>query len=184
MPTNFPNSPADGGTVTHNGTTYVYSSAKNAWKAQTAAAASTTIYTAIVDLPGSGNTAGDLAFVTDTKALHVWDGTSWQNSNADTSFYMVRAGSFTGPLIGVKTFVPDQTISLSTMTATIASSVDSDVIFSINKSGTELQQFTIVAGSTTSTSSITSNTILVTDTITFDVDSGSGENLIIKVDYV
>ena len=183
MPTNFPNSPADGGTVTHNGTTYVYSSAKNAWKAQTAAASSTTIYTAIADLPGSGNTAGDLAFVTDTKALHVWDGTAWQ-SNADTSFYMVRAGSFTGPLIGVKTFVPDQTISLSTMTATIASSVDSDVIFSINKSGTELQQFTIVAGSTTSTSSITSNTILVTDTITFDVDSGSGENLIIKVDYV
>jgi len=38
---------------------------------------SVTTYANIAALPSSGNTGGDLAFVTDVKALYVWDGTEW-----------------------------------------------------------------------------------------------------------
>ena len=36
-----------------------------------------TTYANIAALPSSGNTAGDLAFVTDVKAFYGWDGTEW-----------------------------------------------------------------------------------------------------------
>ena len=36
-----------------------------------------TTYANIAALPSSGNTGGDLAFVTDVKAVYVWDGTEW-----------------------------------------------------------------------------------------------------------
>jgi len=114
----------------------------------------------------------------------VWDGTSWVNSNANTTFYMLRAGSFVAPLTGTKTFNPDRTVSLQTLTATIEQSVNAAVIFSINKNGSELQQFTIPTGQNTVTANFTTNSILTTDTLTLDVDSGSGENLTVKVDYV
>ena len=146
--------------------------------------AGVTTYALLSDLPTSGNTQGDLGFVTATKALYVWDGTSWVNSNANTTFYMLRAGSFVAPLTGTKTFNPDRTVSLQTLTATIEQSVNAAVIFSINKNGSELQQFTIPTGQNTVTANFTTNSILTTDTLTLDVDSGSGENLTVKVDYV
>jgi len=62
--------------------------------------------------------------------------------------------------------------------------VNAAVIFSINKNGSELQQFTIPTGQNTVTANFTTNSILTTDTLTLDVDSGSGENLTVKVDYV
>jgi len=142
-----------------------------------------TTYALLSDLPVSA-TQGDLAFVTATKALYVWDGTSWANSNANTTFYMLRAGNFVAPLVGTKTFSPDRTVTLQTLTATIAASVSADVIFSINKNGTELQQFTILQGQNTVTANFTTNSILTTDQLTLDVDSGSGENLTVKIDYV
>ena len=36
-----------------------------------------TVYANIAALPSSSNTGGDLAFVTDVKAVYVWDGTEW-----------------------------------------------------------------------------------------------------------
>ena len=146
--------------------------------------AGVTTYALLSDLPTADNTQGDLGFVTATKALYVWDGTSWVNSNANTTFYMLRAGSFVAPLTGTKTFSPDRTVSLQTLTATIEQSVNAAVIFSINKNGSELQQFTIPTGQNTVTANFTTNSILTTDTLTLDVDSGSGENLTVKVDYV
>lgn len=146
--------------------------------------AGVTTYALLSDLPSTGNTQGDLGFVTATKALYVWDGTSWVNSNANTTFYMLRAGNFVAPLTGTKTFSPDRTVSLQTLTATIEQSVSAAVIFSINKNGSELQQFTIPTGQNTITANFTTNSILTTDTLTLDVDSGSGENLTVKVDYV
>ena len=146
--------------------------------------AGVTTYALLSDLPTSGNTQGDLGFVTATKALYVWDGTSWVNSNANTTFYMLRAGNFVAPLTGTKTFSPDRTVSLQTLTATIEQSVSAAVIFSINKNGSELQQFTIPTGQNTVTANFTTNSILTTDILTLDVDSGSGENLTVKVDYV
>lgn len=38
---------------------------------------STVIYANLAAFPDSGNTAGDMAFATDTKAVYVWDGTEW-----------------------------------------------------------------------------------------------------------
>jgi len=38
---------------------------------------STVIYANFAAFPDSGNTAGDMAFATDTKAVYVWDGTEW-----------------------------------------------------------------------------------------------------------
>lgn len=146
--------------------------------------AGVTTYALLSGLPTSGNTQGDLGFVTATKALYVWDGTSWVNSNANTTFYMLRAGNFVAPLTGTKTFSPDRTVSLQTLTATIEQSVSAAVIFSINKNGSELQQFTIPTGQNTVTANFTTNSILTTDILTLDVDSGSGENLTVKVDYV
>jgi hypothetical protein len=146
--------------------------------------AGVTTYALLSDLPSTENTQGDLGFVAATKALYVWDGTSWVNSNAKTTFYMLRAGNFVAPLTGTKTFSPDRTVSLQTLTATIEQSVNAAVIFSINKNGSELQQFTIPTGQNTITANFTTNSILTTDTLTLDVDSGSGENLTVKVDYV
>ena len=38
---------------------------------------STTSYANLAAFPSSGNTAGDMVFATDTKAVYVWDGTEW-----------------------------------------------------------------------------------------------------------
>ena len=38
---------------------------------------SATSYANFAAFPSSGNTAGDLGFATDTKAVYVWDGTEW-----------------------------------------------------------------------------------------------------------
>ena len=43
---------------------------------------SATIYANTSVLPSSGNSAGDLAFATLTKSLHVWDGSEWDRINA------------------------------------------------------------------------------------------------------
>ena len=36
-------------------------------------------------LPASGNAKGDIKFVTNSKALYLWDSSAWVNSNAVTS---------------------------------------------------------------------------------------------------
>ena len=41
------------------------------------AAATPTVYANTSVLPSSGNSAGDYAFATLTKSLHVWDGSEW-----------------------------------------------------------------------------------------------------------
>ena len=80
MAVNFPDNPSDGDTITANGKTYTYESSSAKWKASAAASdggGSVTTYANIAALPSSGNTAGDLAFVTDVKAFYGWDGTEW-----------------------------------------------------------------------------------------------------------
>ena len=50
------------------------------WKASAAdsgGGGGVTTYANIAALPSSGNTGGDLAFVTDVKAFYGWDGTEW-----------------------------------------------------------------------------------------------------------
>ena len=42
----------------------------------------TVVYATAANLPLSGNTAGDLAIVLDTKAIYVWDGNEWDRIKA------------------------------------------------------------------------------------------------------
>ena len=46
---------------------------------------STVIYANLAAFPSSGNTAGDMGFATDTKAVYVWDGTEWDRIYTDTN---------------------------------------------------------------------------------------------------
>ena len=41
------------------------------------ASGASTSYANLAAFPSSGNTAGDMGFATDTKAVYVWDGTEW-----------------------------------------------------------------------------------------------------------
>jgi len=81
MAINFTDSPSDGDTITANGKTYTYESSSAKWKASAAdsggGGGGVTTYANIAALPSSGNTGGDLAFVTDVKAFYGWDGTEW-----------------------------------------------------------------------------------------------------------
>ena len=70
---------------------------------------SVTTYANIAALPSSGNTGGDLAFVTDVKALYVWDGTEWDRifSGVNTlpEFTTTPAASYDLALDGTATTV-------------------------------------------------------------------------------
>ena len=46
------------------------------------ASGSPTSYANLAAFPSSGNTAGDMGFATDTKAIYVWDGTEWDRINS------------------------------------------------------------------------------------------------------
>ena len=76
---NFPNSPSDGDTVTSNGITYTYSSSKTRWDGAAASGSSTTVYATIDDLPLSGASTGDQAYVEGNNRLYIWNGTGWYN---------------------------------------------------------------------------------------------------------
>ena len=132
----------------------------------------------------TGMDSGDMGFVTGTKAFYVFDGTNWVNPNDPSFAYLIRAGDFTGPLTGTESFSPNRTVTLQTITASIESSVASNVVFTIKKTGSSLQQFTIPAGDTLVTANFTTNSVLSSDTITLDIDSGSGRNLTVKIKYV
>ena len=77
----FPNSPSDGDTVTVSGVTYTYSSSKTRWDgaAESSSGSSTTVYATIDDLPLSGASTGDQAYVSGNNRLYIWNGTGWYN---------------------------------------------------------------------------------------------------------
>lgn len=145
--------------------------------------ASTSVVAAVANLPAEPS-EGDMAYVSANKSFYVYDGSSWVNTTIDRTFWLVRAGSFTGPLTGEKVFTPDQTVSFQTMVATIDTAVDATLSFAIVKNGTTLQQFSIPSGQTTATSSFTTNTVTALDEITLNIVEGSATNLSVKVVYV
>ena len=73
MALNFPDSPSNGDTFEG----FVYNSSKGVWNSAGVADTAVTVYANLAAFPSSGNTAGDYAFATDTKALYVWDGAEW-----------------------------------------------------------------------------------------------------------
>ena len=42
-----------------------------------------TVYANLAAFPGSGNSVGDYAWATNTKALYIWDGAEWDRINSD-----------------------------------------------------------------------------------------------------
>ena len=72
MALNFPDSPSDGDTFQG----LQYNSSKGVWNSA-GSASGVTVYANLAAFPSSGNTTGDYAFATDTKALYVWDGAEW-----------------------------------------------------------------------------------------------------------
>jgi len=74
MALNFPDSPSNGDTFEG----FVYNSSKGVWNSTAGSGGGgVTSYANLAAFPSSGNTAGDYAFATDTKALYVWDGAEW-----------------------------------------------------------------------------------------------------------
>ena len=101
----FPNSPSDGDTVTVSGVTYTYSSSKTRWDGAAAAGSSTTVYATIDDLPLSGASTGDQAYVSGNNRLYIWNGSGWYNialinttpsiSGASASYDLSTSGTAT-----------------------------------------------------------------------------------------
>ena len=87
MAVNFPSNPSDGDTVTVGTKTYSYSASKGVWKDIAGAdttqsildnylqvanvSSTTTVYTALSDLPLSGNDTGAQAYVSGTNRLYL-----------------------------------------------------------------------------------------------------------------
>ena len=61
-----------------------------------------TSYANLAAFPSSGNTAGDMGFATDTKAIYVWDGAEWDriNSGGDETPRLTTTPSTTHDLNG------------------------------------------------------------------------------------
>jgi hypothetical protein len=112
MAINFPNSPSDGDTVTVGTKTYSYNASKGVWKdiagndttqstldnyleVANSSSIGVTTYSALSDLPMSGQTTGKLAFVSGTNRLYIWNGTGWYNiALINTSPSISGASSF------------------------------------------------------------------------------------------
>ena len=73
MALNFPDSPSNGDTFQG----FIYNSSKGVWNSAGVADTAVTAYANLAAFPSSGNTVGDYAFATNTKALYVWDGAEW-----------------------------------------------------------------------------------------------------------
>jgi len=99
---NFPDSPSNGDT--YQG--YTYNSTKSAWAKPDSPDpdARTAVYANIAALPTSG-TAGDMAYVTATNRLYIWNGSGWYNialintnpsiSGASSSYALATDGTAT-----------------------------------------------------------------------------------------
>lgn len=164
-----------------DGQVLTYNSTAGEWQALDPAAP-VQVYANYASFPASGN-LGDLAFANDIDHLYVWEGTIWRDITRANVFYIVRGGTFTGPLTGSQVFEPQQTITLTELYAQVDTPSGASLIFAVMKNGVELQQFVIPTPLTTVTGAFTANSITTADDITVDIISGSGTNLVVKISY-
>ena len=112
----FPNSPSDGDTVTVSGVTYTYSSAKTRWdgaaESSSSSGSSTTVYATIDDLPLSGASTGDQAYVSGNNRLYIWNGTGWYN------IALINTTPSISGALGTYALATDGTATTVTITAT------------------------------------------------------------------
>ena len=73
------------------------------------------VYANLAAFPSSGNTAGDMGFATDTKAVYVWDGTEWDRISSGSNEVPEIT---TEPAAGINLATDGSTTSTITMAAT------------------------------------------------------------------
>jgi hypothetical protein len=102
----FPSTARNGQTHNQFGKKFSYSEISGTWSPavplasvsevrirEKAAETATTSYVTAVELPLSGNTAGQMAFVQETNRLYVWSGTGWYNVATITSAAAAISGA-------------------------------------------------------------------------------------------
>ena len=100
------------------------------------------------------------------------------------SYYFINAGNFTGPVEGTKNITPTKDITLLNLSATIDAAVGSSIIFDVEKNDSAIQSFAITSGQTDITASFNSGlTFTDSDIISVDITSGSGKDLVVKINY-
>jgi len=164
---NFPNSPSDGDTVTSNGITYTYSSSKTRWDGAAASGSSTTVYATIDDLPLSGASTGDQAYVSGNNRLYIWNGTGWYNialinttpsiSGAASSYILASDGTATTVTI---TATDPEGIPI---TYSIASDTSGNVATVTQGTGANTNVFTITPSTNTANAGTFSLTFRASD---------------------
>ena len=143
------------------------------------------IYANIASLPAGSVTTGTLAFVTDVSRLFIYNGSAWINTAPATKnfFYILQTGSFSGSITGNVGYTPTRTITLSSLEASIAQAESANIVFSVQKNGSTLQSFTLLAGQTSLESDFGNNTITTSDTVSMNIVSGSGQDLAVRFIY-
>ena len=146
----FPNSPSDGDTVTVSGVTYTYNSSKTRWDGaaeSSSSGSSTTVYATIDDLPLSGASTGDQAYVSGNNRLYIWNGTGWYN------IALINTTPSISGALGTYALATDGTATTVTITATdpegipitysIASDTSGNVATVTQGTGSNTNVFTI-----------------------------------------
>ncbi len=120
MAINFPNSPIDGQEAILANNTWMYSTSKSAWlrvNRGVNASSGVDVYATISELPLSGVSAGQQAFVDSSNALYISNGTGWYSVtlvNTNPSITSVQdASAGTTPF----TLATDGTATVITITA-------------------------------------------------------------------
>jgi len=145
-----------------------------------------TIYANVAALPSSNISAGQLAFVTDVGRLFIYNAAgAWINTAPSTKnfFYLLQSGSFSGPITGTVEYVPQSTIVLRSLEASLLTASGTNIVIAVQKNGTLLQQFTLTAGNILLEADFTNNSITTSDDITLNIVSGSGTDLAVRFIY-
>ena len=146
--------------------------------------AGTSIYSTIAELPLAG-AVGSLAYVTQNSTLYLFNGQQWISASPGTKnfFYIVQAGTFSGPIVGDAAYSPSRSITITSIEATLSQAPAGSVTFSLLKNGVSIQQFTIPSGQSLLEADVSSNNINTSDTVTMNVVSGSGQDLAVRFIY-
>ena len=116
MAVTFPTSPSNGQTFTANGLSYVYNATYGVWRLNVSAGGGgggVTTYATAAELPLTGNSDGDMAFVQETDRLYLSNDNGWFNIALINTNPTITSGS-----AGSYALATDGTPTVITLTAT------------------------------------------------------------------